>query len=601
MKKPIAMAFAALGLAVVPAAGCADILGFEPAVIGSSGGAGGSTGSGGNGTGAGTSTQAPCKVSGDCIATGSPECVEATCTEGTCVDVPINGGLPIACYDGPAATNGVGICKPGIAICTAGKPGTCNTQTLPMAMEDCHTIDDETCDGNPGCPGKAIDARLFKATDSNEVRDVAFDPGGDFLYITGVYKQHGADLFGCPLPLFQAYGAFVAKLASSNLHCEWAVHLEGAESATELTQLIVREDRVWAVGSIEGTQPMVFDTMGAIPLTTDDVEADAVVLELDAMNGQLVEAVTIGGSAQDRGRAIAMGEGLIYVAVQGGGSGTVRKGNELPPMGTFYLAGGGAFDTIVLALHSSDATLYWPHAFGSPESDSPHAVAYAGGKVLVGGGMFGTTPAVCTLGVANASQAFLLGLDASNGTELPGICQSFGGPGATATTGIGVAAQDGGFAAAGYVFDDAAVGCGPDGSGTKTQFNAWLRLGNVDQPCVKVKVLAGPGLVTASGAHAEPFGDGALFMGTYLGTLAGITGKDQDVFFHRYDSTLGDPLSYLGLGAAGKDEAWSFAVNPAGNVAVLVGSCSGAGFAVTGLPAVGDCDGSDGFLVRIGL
>jgi len=51
-----------------------------------------------------------------------------------------------ACYEGPAGTEGVGPCVPGLSTCTAdGQNGPCIGQVLPLG-ESCNGIDDD-CDG----------------------------------------------------------------------------------------------------------------------------------------------------------------------------------------------------------------------------------------------------------------------------------------------------------------------------------------------------------------------------------------------------------------------------------------------------------------------
>ena len=57
-------------------------------------------------------------------------------------------GDPIArtCYDGVAATAGVGICRRGVQSCNAGNFGSCVGQVLPLSAELCNGIDDD-CDG----------------------------------------------------------------------------------------------------------------------------------------------------------------------------------------------------------------------------------------------------------------------------------------------------------------------------------------------------------------------------------------------------------------------------------------------------------------------
>ncbi len=57
------------------------------------------------------------------------------------------------CYDGPAATVGVGACKPGTQTCI-GSLGSCDGEVKPAAVENCFNDIDDDCDGvvNNGCP-----------------------------------------------------------------------------------------------------------------------------------------------------------------------------------------------------------------------------------------------------------------------------------------------------------------------------------------------------------------------------------------------------------------------------------------------------------------
>jgi cysteine-rich repeat protein len=51
----------------------------------------------------------------------------------------------VPCYDGPAGTEGVGRCQPGVIHCINGAPGPCIGQVQP-GMEACNLVDDD-CDG----------------------------------------------------------------------------------------------------------------------------------------------------------------------------------------------------------------------------------------------------------------------------------------------------------------------------------------------------------------------------------------------------------------------------------------------------------------------
>jgi hypothetical protein len=66
------------------------------------------------------------------------------------------------CYEGPAATEGVGPCRRGARTCDATTRtfGACEGQTLPAPAEDCTRAGDENCDGSEsdGCPCAPVGA-----------------------------------------------------------------------------------------------------------------------------------------------------------------------------------------------------------------------------------------------------------------------------------------------------------------------------------------------------------------------------------------------------------------------------------------------------------
>jgi uncharacterized protein (TIGR03382 family) len=80
-------------------------------------------------------------------------CLEVTgCTDGA--------NRP--CYDGPPATQNVGLCRSGMQFCTTGTWGACENQVLPVA-EDCADTMDNDCDGDidladSDCAQCAVDA-----------------------------------------------------------------------------------------------------------------------------------------------------------------------------------------------------------------------------------------------------------------------------------------------------------------------------------------------------------------------------------------------------------------------------------------------------------
>jgi len=96
----------------------------------------------------------------ECPADGSPE-LSCSATPGPADEEVCNGvdddcdelvdedaedqPLTEACYEGPAGTDGVGACEPGVRTCSEGRMGRCLGQLLP-GFESCNGADDD-CDG----------------------------------------------------------------------------------------------------------------------------------------------------------------------------------------------------------------------------------------------------------------------------------------------------------------------------------------------------------------------------------------------------------------------------------------------------------------------
>ena len=90
-------------------------------------------------------------------------CTSDSCDTGTgaCGHTPLPGN-PQTCYDGPAGTSGVGICKAGIDQCDAnGQPTGCIGEVVPAAIEACNGLDDN-CNGvtDEGCDATSVELRF---------------------------------------------------------------------------------------------------------------------------------------------------------------------------------------------------------------------------------------------------------------------------------------------------------------------------------------------------------------------------------------------------------------------------------------------------------
>ena len=81
------------------------------------------------------------------------------------------------CYEGPAGTEGVGICSAGTQTCTAGSWGTCQNQVLPVA-EVCDDTLDNDCDADTDAADSDCFACFADADcdDGNVCTDDTCDP-----------------------------------------------------------------------------------------------------------------------------------------------------------------------------------------------------------------------------------------------------------------------------------------------------------------------------------------------------------------------------------------------------------------------------------------
>ncbi len=128
-------------------------------------------------------------------------CTDDTCTQGACAHEPNDHGE--ACYEGPAATEGVGACAPGMRRCSYGDFGPCEGQVLPET-ESCDRADND-CDGetDEGCPpgdvqlqgvalrlhGAAGRERLIEITFGGGLRSPPHDPAAERQLDLGLYPS----------------------------------------------------------------------------------------------------------------------------------------------------------------------------------------------------------------------------------------------------------------------------------------------------------------------------------------------------------------------------------------------------------------------------
>ncbi len=130
----------------------------------------------------------------DCTGSGgaTSSTTHASGTGGAATSTASSGGMACspghqtACYDGPAATEGVSVCKGGVKTCTpdGSAYGTCVGEIVPT-QEDCYKKGDEDCDGN-ACSDLIWDV-AFKDTNGESVTGLAVDSTGD-AYVVGAFN-----------------------------------------------------------------------------------------------------------------------------------------------------------------------------------------------------------------------------------------------------------------------------------------------------------------------------------------------------------------------------------------------------------------------------
>ncbi|WP_437782006.1 hypothetical protein [Sorangium sp. So ce1097] len=205
---------------------------------GGSGGDGGAPGAGGDGgaPGAGGDGGAP-GAGGDGGAPGAGGGSSATGgggSPGTCVP-----GSVVACYTGPASTNGVGRCGSGTQTCRPDGFGysPCTGEVTP-ARELCATPEDESCDGEPHCAQPPPWARGFGGPGPDTSLSIASDAYGDY-YVAGSFT--GTVDFGTgPLTSAGQSDIFLLKLDAAG-SVLWS-HRFGTENYEDGAVLTVDEN-----------------------------------------------------------------------------------------------------------------------------------------------------------------------------------------------------------------------------------------------------------------------------------------------------------------------------------------------------------------------
>ncbi|MDC3953541.1 SBBP repeat-containing protein [Polyangium jinanense] len=371
-----------LGLSAVPLACGFDENGSLPVQAGGAAGSGGTAGAGGAGGTGGTAG------AGGMGGTGG----------GGVMCAP---GETRPCYSGPAATEGVGLCKAGTEVC--GDNGmewsTCEGQVVPASAENCSLPGDEDCNGlgdadeavcctptfddcttpaDEDCDGTAIamctGAPLgsfsppgkISAPMDDTIFDVAVAPDGGYVIAGVIDGTLDNDFF-----TVSAGSAYVAKFDAAGVK-QWERAYPATAYGVVRALDIDTGGNVILVGEFSGTIDF-----GGDDLTTPSPGADIFVVKLDAM-GMHVWSKRFGTTSTQTAQGVAVnGDGNLFV------TGYIRD-DEFSFGGDSFNPGGN--DDIYVVSFDADGTHRWSRAFitGGDQRAWSVAVTKDGHPVIVG-------------------------------------------------------------------------------------------------------------------------------------------------------------------------------------------------------------------------
>lgn len=425
-------------LALLPfALGCSNVLGLGDYAVGGGGsttGTGGTTGSGGTatgGTGGVTSTAGAGGVTGGAGGTGGVTGGTGGVTGGTggtggATVTGCTAGDMKACYDGPAGTEGQGLCKGGTSTCdAAGVWGPCLNEVLP-SVEQCKGDGvDENCDLLPECGGAHRWSRVVIDSDALQVGGVATD-GDDDIIVVGSFK--GALDLGGGVVDAQGTDVFVLELDRDGKHL-WSRTYAAAGSQVANAVAVDKEGSVFLTGTFASTL-----TIGADVLTTAG-GSDAFVAKLDK-DGAPVWARSFGGSLDDRALGLAL-TAAGEVVVTGGYNGAFN-------VGATSLPGSGAGENVLLIKLDGAGNPLWAKGFGDASSQLGTSVAIdvGSGAVWVGANATGNLDFGCgTTTDAGGGDIVIGKLNAADGSCV--LAKRFGDPGPQVVSGLVAAPGNG--------------------------------------------------------------------------------------------------------------------------------------------------------------
>jgi hypothetical protein len=533
------------------------------------------------------------------------------------------------CYSGPAGTQGQGLCIPGVQTCTAdgSEYGPCVGEVLPAASDDCATLEDENCDGQPNdnCPclpnevqacytgpaGTAGNGICKLGTQQCDAAGTMFGPcTGDVTPQAETCntpedddcdQQTNEEGAGCVCLPNSTEPCYTGPGGTSGVGiCQAGQHQCNAQGtaygpcngevlpATETCLLVPDEDcdgsacseAIWADGignaDDQGGSDVAGDAAGNVYITgTFDGT-------MDFGNGNTISSKGSGdiyvakyspaGVCQWAKRFGDLnpqsGRGIAVsstglVAIVGSFQGTVDFGGGA-------LVSAGSTD-IFVARFSTDGVHVWSKRFGDSSAQSAKDVVFTSANdVAVIGDYYGTF----NLGGANLpaapppDQAIFIGqLEGKTGAHVwsRGVAAAFG-------IGRAVAADaNGNVYFGGHYSGTANAGCGSQT--TNTGYDGWVARYNNVGTCSWSKLFTGTDNTTMV-THLDVDGTAVWALGTYEGTvnIAGESvssfGTEGQIFLARLSTVTGNAAFAKGLGSVDTDIPGGIAAAPNGQVHV---------------------------------
>jgi hypothetical protein len=540
------------------------------------------------GTGYGACVGDITPVTESCLTPGDEDC-NGLINEGG-IGCVCAAGMPTSCYTGPAGTEGVGLCKPGTAMCSADgtSMGPCVGDVVP-ALETCATPGDDNCNGvanesGPGC-GCQPGTQQVCYTGPAGTLGVGTCKSG-----MAVCQANGMDFGPCVgqvVPAVEVCSTALEEDCKVGPDCGAASWLgsfgvNGQQQAYSVA--VGGGDDVIIAGGFTVVLPL--GGSGPPPLFSAG-GSDAFVAKFDT-SGIYQWALAFGdASMYQEALAVATdAQGNIYVV--GDFDGTINFGGNT-------LTSAGLIDGFLAKLSPTGVHL-WSKRFGTngPQVLTHVAVDSAGNVIVLGKGQSSIDFGGGVLTSAGGMDVFLAKFD-SNGNHV--FSKRFGGATDDQPSGLAVAGTD----ILVSITTDGGVDFGGGNLASAGSYDIML------------------GRLTGAGAHvySKKFGDGtnqvgsslavdamgnALLTGRIEGTiqLGGAAGNITatgmfDGFLAKLDTT-GNGLWVKQYGGAGVSVIGNGVATGANGDVVVTGSASGAFDFGGGMTPVGG--GNDFFTVR---